>query len=287
MPWLRWKVSTTCSALALPHQPGVDVDAGELRCPMARWTRAAATAESTPPDSPQMARPGPTWDADGVERGVDDRVHGPRWGGTRPGRTGSRLEHRHARPRCGPPRGGTGRPRCAVLVVLQHGHRGVGVAAVAWKPSGTRVTASKWLIHTVVGPVTSASRPDGGRGRPVRIGAAVLPLLVAGHLAPQLMGHQLGPVADAEDRDAQVVDGGVEPGGTVDVDALGPARQDEGGRAALRQLGGGDGVRTRSRSRRSAPAPGGRSAGRTGRRNRPPGRGRSGRREHRSPWVRR
>ena len=28
---------------------------------MARWTRAAATAESTPPDSPQMARPSPTW----------------------------------------------------------------------------------------------------------------------------------------------------------------------------------------------------------------------------------
>ena len=28
---------------------------------MAWWTRAAATAESTPPDSPQMARPAPTW----------------------------------------------------------------------------------------------------------------------------------------------------------------------------------------------------------------------------------
>ncbi len=27
---------------------------------MARWTRAAATAESTPPDSAQMARPSPT-----------------------------------------------------------------------------------------------------------------------------------------------------------------------------------------------------------------------------------
>ena len=27
---------------------------------MARWTRAAATAESTPPDSPQIARPPPT-----------------------------------------------------------------------------------------------------------------------------------------------------------------------------------------------------------------------------------
>ncbi len=28
---------------------------------MARWTRAAATDESTPPDSPQTARPLPTW----------------------------------------------------------------------------------------------------------------------------------------------------------------------------------------------------------------------------------
>ena len=28
---------------------------------MALCTRAAATAESTPPDSPQMARPPPTW----------------------------------------------------------------------------------------------------------------------------------------------------------------------------------------------------------------------------------
>ena len=28
---------------------------------MARCTSAAATAESTPPESPQMARPSPTW----------------------------------------------------------------------------------------------------------------------------------------------------------------------------------------------------------------------------------
>ncbi|CKT86859.1 Uncharacterised protein [Mycobacterium tuberculosis] len=31
------------------------------RSPMARCTRAAATAESTPPDSPQMAWPSPIW----------------------------------------------------------------------------------------------------------------------------------------------------------------------------------------------------------------------------------
>ena len=29
--------------------------------PTALWTRAAATAESTPPDSPQMTRSDPTW----------------------------------------------------------------------------------------------------------------------------------------------------------------------------------------------------------------------------------
>ena len=42
--------------LALPQQAVVDEHAGELVADR-RCTRAAATAESTPPDSPQMARP--------------------------------------------------------------------------------------------------------------------------------------------------------------------------------------------------------------------------------------
>ena len=49
--------------------------------PTARWTRVAATAESTPPDSAQITRPAPTWArmlsvASAMkEPGVQDGVH--------------------------------------------------------------------------------------------------------------------------------------------------------------------------------------------------------------------
>ncbi len=60
MRWWRWKVSTTCSASPARMRP-VSTNTQVSLCPMALCTSAAATAESTPPESPQMARPSPTW----------------------------------------------------------------------------------------------------------------------------------------------------------------------------------------------------------------------------------
>ncbi len=45
--------------------------------PIALWTSAAATAESTPPDSPQITAPSPTWAwmASTACSMIDTRVH--------------------------------------------------------------------------------------------------------------------------------------------------------------------------------------------------------------------
>ncbi len=60
MPWWRRKVSTTCSPSPWRISP-VSTNTQVSWAPMALCTSAAATAESTPPDSPQMARASPTW----------------------------------------------------------------------------------------------------------------------------------------------------------------------------------------------------------------------------------
>ena len=59
-PVAATKSRSTCSrspARSSPWSTNTQVN----RSPMARWTSAAATAESTPPDRPQIARPSPTW----------------------------------------------------------------------------------------------------------------------------------------------------------------------------------------------------------------------------------
>ena len=62
-PMLRPNVSTTCSASPLRSSP-VSTNTQVRRSPRARWASAAATDESTPPDSPQIALPSsPTWAA--------------------------------------------------------------------------------------------------------------------------------------------------------------------------------------------------------------------------------
>ena len=71
-----------------------------------------------------------------------------------------------------------------------------------------------------------------GRRRSVR---PYSPRPVSRHLAAELQGHELGAVADAEDGDAELVDRGVEAGRALDVDRLGPAREDQAGRARARR----------------------------------------------------
>jgi hypothetical protein len=88
---------------------------------------------------------------------------------------------------------------------------------------------SKWLIHTCwwVGwppPNTTAGRHH------VELGAAVLAGPGVGDGAAELLGDELGAVADAQDRHAEVVHGGVDDGGALDVDRLGAAGEDDAGR---------------------------------------------------------
>ena len=59
MPWWRRNVSTTWSPSPSRMSP-VSTNTHVSWGPTALWTSAAATAESTPPDSPQMTRSAPT-----------------------------------------------------------------------------------------------------------------------------------------------------------------------------------------------------------------------------------
>ena len=81
-----------------------------------------------------------------------------------------------------------------------------GLVAVATNPGGTSVMASPWLIQTseVVGQSTHS-----GEGA-VRVSSVrpYSPLPVRDTVPPELQGHQLGAVTEAEDRDAELVDGG-------------------------------------------------------------------------------
>ena len=81
------------------------------------------------------------------------------------------------------------------------------VDAVTVKPSGATVIESKWLIHTCwwVGWPPPNSTPGGDH---LEVRAAVLAPAGAGHLAAEVAGHELGAVADAQHRDAEVVDVG-------------------------------------------------------------------------------
>ena len=60
MPWWRWKVLDDLRGLALARMSPVSTNTQVRRAPIALCTSAAATAESTPPESPQRARPSPT-----------------------------------------------------------------------------------------------------------------------------------------------------------------------------------------------------------------------------------
>ena len=191
-------------ALALAQQPGVHEHAGELG-PDGLVDQRGGHGRVDPTrqgaDHPGAAHLGP----DGGHLLLDDRGH-------RPGGPGARqvvqelADHllavrrvRHlgvvlhapdARARATP-----GRRRARRAEV-----------AVATKPSGTRVMPSKWLIHTVCSSGWSASSPPAGLPVTAQGRAAVLALPAAGDLAAQLLGDELGAVAEAEDGHAQVVD---------------------------------------------------------------------------------
>ena len=67
------------------------------------------------------------------------------------------------------------------------------------------------------------------------IGAAVLAPAGLGHGPAELLGDQLSAVADAQDRDPELVDAGVDARRALLVDRLRTTGEDEAGRLAGRQ----------------------------------------------------
>ena len=146
MPRWRRNVSTTCAdspSRISPVSTYTQVSWG----PMARWTSAAATAESTPPDRPQMARRVTDLGPHGLDLRLDDRRHGPRRAAA------AHVEQEPGRAAPGRPGVWTTsgwnwtpwirRPACSSAATATS-----AVRAVATKPSGARTIESKWLIHT-------------------------------------------------------------------------------------------------------------------------------------------
>ncbi len=113
---------------------------------MARCTRAAATAESTPPDSPQIARPSPTWarTAAIVSSMIDDVVQP----GAMPAMS-CRNRRSTSRPYGECPTSGW---YCTPASRRSRSSNAATAArsddAVTVNPSGARTTESPWLIHT-------------------------------------------------------------------------------------------------------------------------------------------
>ena len=166
-----WKwpsnVSTTCAASSLRRRPW-STKTHVSWSPTALWTSSAATAESTPPESPQSTRSRADLRADPLDL---------------------LLDHRRGRP-------GRRRAGDAVEEVLQHvlpvrrvhdlrveldavqparrpsSKAAIGVdgePAVTRAPSGGAVTESRWLIQTVC----SSGRPAARRA--AHAASAVLP----------------------------------------------------------------------------------------------------------------
>ena len=115
--------------------------------PMARCTSAAATAESTPPDSPQIARPSPTCARIALDLLVDDVGRSSRSARGRRCRTGS-ARAPSGRARCAAPRGGTARRPAGGRRPRTRRPGAPVEVAVTVKPGGAAATASPWLIHT-------------------------------------------------------------------------------------------------------------------------------------------
>ena len=143
---------------------------------------------------------------------------------------------RRCRAACGRPRDGTGcRTGCAARRRPARRTASSRSGPWRWKPSGRREIESPWLIQTGCSrsmPVNSGVvRGDADAGR------AVLAVVERDDVATELVGHQLGAVADAEDRDPARPDRRVRPRGARVVDRVRAARQDDRPGAAPLELG--------------------------------------------------
>src|SRR4051794_28431273 len=226
-------------ALALAHQPRVDVDARQLRADRAvhecSGDGGVDSAGQTADDAIRSDHL-----ADVGDLVVDDRVHRP----CRP--AGGEIDHEsaqdlHAVRRVDDFRMELDAPDLAVRI-FERGHRRVG-------GGGRRHEALRHLDDGV-----EVAHPDvllmGQRGQQLTLVVGhrqPCPAILAAHtsadLTAELLSDQLGAVADPEDRDAELVDRRVERWRTLHVHALRTAGQDDRRRLAQRQVGSGDAMR--------------------------------------------
>ncbi len=235
-------VVSTCSASPARSSP-VSTKTHVSWSPTALCTNAAATAESTPPDRPQITRSRADLGLDGRHRRFDDRRH-------RPGRPAPAhvveegLEDLL-------PAVGVGHLGVELHTVdspgrvLQGGDRHVSGrrgGPEAGRGDGDPVEMAH--PHVELGRHRAEQHRRRGPARRERQGGA--PVLAAPAVvddAAELAGDQLGAVADAEHRHPGLVDGGIEERGAGDVDGLGAAGQDHARRPEGGHLVGPDGVR--------------------------------------------
>jgi hypothetical protein len=159
MRWWRWNVSTTCSPSPWRSSP-VSTNTQVSWGPMALWTSAAATAESTPPDSAQITRAPPTCARTAATCCSMIEVM------VQVGRAPARW-CRNWRITCWPwgvcdTSGWYCTPQMRRSGDSSAATGAPAEVAVATNPSGTRVMPSKWLIHTVCSSGCSASNPPAG-----------------------------------------------------------------------------------------------------------------------------
>ena len=114
-----------------------------------------------------------------------------------------------------------------------------GELAVTSAPVGGAVTESRWLIHTVCSGGRSWKSSDSAA---LELGLSELGRARALDRAAEVARHELHAVADAERRDPELEDPRVEIGRALCVHRRRPAGEDQRGRVARRDLGGGQPV---------------------------------------------
>ena len=271
-PVAATKSFSTCSrspARSSPWSTNTQVS----RSPIARWTSAAATAESTPPDSPQIARPSPTCSR--IAATVSSMIEAIVQPGAMPA-TSCRKRRSTSWP-CG---------ECADLgVVLHAGEPALPVLERRDRRPLRRRGDREALGRPARPSRRGSSTPDAGVGRPacsapassVTVSSVRPYSRVAGAARPRRRAPAPSPGSRSRCRapaPRRRTARGPRCGAPWRVHARRAAGEDQRRGLAGEDLGDGGRVRARSRSRPAPPAPGGRSAGRTARRSR-----------RRGPWA--
>ena len=190
---------------------------------MARYMSSAATDESTPPERPRIALDSPTcsrilrMDSSMIDSGVNDGVAAA-------GLVEERAQDLHALGRVHD----LGVELHGVEAALAVFHRGHGRAAARRQhlEAGRRLGDAVAVAHPAL-LFAAHALEDEPPLEHVERGLAELAEAGARDGAAELEGDALGAVADAQDGDAQLEDLGVDPGRVVDVDAHGPAGEDD------------------------------------------------------------